>query len=286
MTYVSKLFLGIKQNKLFNFFFKILNKRLNHFFQYSSMLDDIEVIKSSGGKKLLDENPQNKTPGSFNFPLVNGYSVSFRWLRYIYVLNQIIKNKLINNESIWVDIGSYYGGLQGLVKKYFPDSKIIMVDFNHQLTRSYIYLKQLYPDANHVFPNQISSIMSIESLPKGSIIYVEIEEFEKLNNFKINITTNFFSLGEMKKQVFDNYIYSDVIKNSDFVYFANRFISSPFFEKTYDDSINIFDYKLNQKCFHFDIFPISQYQIISRNILNRTFFRNISSPYFEMISKK
>ena len=250
------------------------------------MLDDIEVIKSSGGKKLLDENPQNKTPGSFNFPLVNGYSVSFRWLRYIYVLNQIIKNKLINNESIWVDIGSYYGGLQGLVKKYFPDSKIIMVDFNHQLTRSYIYLKQLYPDANHVFPNQISSIMSIESLPKGSIIYVEIEEFEKLNNFKINITTNFFSLGEMKKQVFDNYIYSDVIKNSDFVYFANRFISSPFFEKTYDDSINIFDYKLNQKCFHFDIFPISQYQIISRNILNRTFFRNISSPYFEMISKK
>ncbi len=49
----------------------------------------------------------------------------------------------------------------------------------------------------------------------------------------------------MKKQVFDNYIYSDVIKNSDFVYFANRFISSPFFEKTYDDSINIFDYKLS-----------------------------------------
>ena len=58
------------------------------------------------------------------------------------------------------------------------------------------------------------------------------------------------------------------------------------FEKTYDDSINIFDYKLNQKRTYFDIFPISHFQITLRNILKRTFFRNISSPYFEMISKK
>ena len=69
--------------------------------------------------------------------------------------------KLVNNNSTWLDIGSYYGGLQGLVKKYYPESKMIMVDFNHQLTRSYIYLKQLYPGANHVFPNEISSIKSL-----------------------------------------------------------------------------------------------------------------------------
>ncbi len=286
MTYLSKVFLESKTNRFLFYFFKIIKKRLNHFFEYSSMLDDIEIIKSLGGDYLLNENPQNKTPGAINFPLVNNYSVSFRWLRYIYILNQIINKKLINNSSIWVDIGSYYGGLQGLVKKYFPGSKLIMVDFNHQLTRSYIYLKQLYPDAKHVFPNEISSIKSIESLPNGSILYVEINDFEKLNNFKVNLTTNFFSLGEMKKITFEKYINSSVIRNSDYIYFVNRFCSSPLFEKTYDDSINIFNYKLNQGLFYFDIFPISHFQITLRNILKRTYFRNVSSPYFEMISKK
>ena len=286
MTYFSKVFLGNKKNIFLNSFFKIIKKRLNHFFEFSSMLDDIEIIKNLGGEYLLNENPQNKTPGAINFPLVKNYSVSFRWLRYIYILNQIIKNKLVNNNSTWLDIGSYYGGLQGLVKKYYPESKIIMVDFNHQLIRSYIYLKQLYPGANHVFPNEISSIKSLDSLPKGSILYVEIADYEKLNNFKINLTTNFFSLGEMKKITFDKYINSSVIKNSDYIYFANRFCSSPLFEKTYDDSINIFDYKLKQELFYFDVFPISHFQITLRNILKRTFFRNVSSPYFEMISKK
>ena len=249
------------------------------------MLDDIEIVKSLGGDYLLNENPQNKTPGAIKFPLVEGYSVSSRWLRYVYILTRIIKMKLLKQDSVWLDIGSYYGGLEGLVKKYFPDIKIIMVDFNHQLARSYIYLNELYPDANHILPKQVNSIQNIESIPKGSIMYVEIEDFDKLNNFKINLTTNFFSLGEMKKQTFKNYIQSDIVQNSEIIYFANRYSSSPFFEKTYDDAINIFDYKINKNLIYLDVFPISQYQITPRKILNRDFFRNISSQYFEMIWK-
>ena len=285
MTYLSKVFLGIKKNKIIDIILKIPRKRLNHYFHYSSMLDDIEIIKSIGGDYLLNENPQNKTPGAIKFPLVEGYSVSSRWLRYVYILTRIIKMKLLKQDSVWLDIGSYYGGLEGLVKKYFPDIKIIMVDFNHQLSRSYIYLKKLYPEANHILPKHVTSIQNIESIPKGSIIYVEIEDFDKLNNFKINLTTNFFSLGEMKKQTFKNYIQSNVVQNSEIIYFANRYSSSPFFEKTYDDAINIFDYKINKNLIYLDVFPISQYQVTPRKILNRDYFRNISSQYFEMIWK-
>ena len=220
MTYLSKIFLGIKKNKIIDFILRIPRKRLNHYFHYSSMLDDIEIVKSLGGDYLLNENPQNKTPGAIKFPLVEGYSVSSRWLRYIYILTRIIKMKLLKQDSVWLDIGSYYGGLQGLVKKYFPDIKIIMVDFNHQLARSYIYLNELYPDANHILPKQVTSIQNIESIPKGSIMYVEIKDFDKLNNFKINLTSNFFSLGEMKKQTFKNYIQSDIVQNSEIIYFA------------------------------------------------------------------
>lgn len=286
MTYLSKVFLGLKKNIMLEWLFRIPIKRLKHYFEFSSMLDDIAIIKSLGGENLINENPQSKTPGAINFPLVDGYSVSSRWLRYIYILNRIIKFKLIEQNGVWLDIGSYYGGLQGLVKKYFPEIKIIMVDFNHQLTRSYIYLKQMYPDANHIFPSEINDYSRIEDIPKGSIIYVEVDKFDNLNKFKMNLSTNFFSLGEMKKQTFKKYINSETIQNSDIFYSANRFISSPFFEKTYDDSIDIFDYKLKNKMFYFDIFPISHYQVTPRKIFQRNFFRNISSQYFEIIWKK
>ena len=285
MTYFSKVFLGLKKNKFLEWIYKIPKKRLNHYFEYSTMLDDIAIIKTLGGNQLMIENPQSDTPGAGNFPLVNGYSVSSRWLRYIYILNRIIKLKLIHENDLWLDIGSYYGGLQGLVKKYFPDIKIILVDFNHQLTRSYIYLKQMYPDSKHIFPNEIDLYSDIKNIPKGSIIYVDVEDFYKLDKLKVNLTTNFFSLGEMKKQTFEKYLNSEIVQNSDIVYSANRFISSPFFEKTYDDSLNIFDYKIKNKMFYFDIFPISHYQVTPRNILNRNFFRNISSQYFEIIWK-
>lgn len=283
MTYLAKVFVGSKKNKFLEFFTRIIKKRINHFFEYSYMMDDIEIIKSLGGEKLLVENPQNLTPGAGDFTFIEGFSVSQRWLRYLYIFNQIKKFNLLKNQDLWVDIGSYYGGLQGVVKKYYPEVKMILVDFNHQLTRSYIYLKQLYPDANHIFPNQINSINNIDKLPKGSILYIEVEDFKKINDFKINLTTNFFSLGEMTKETFQSYMESDFMKKSDYIYFANRFCSSPFFEKTYDEAINVFNYEVNKKRLYFDIFPIGQYQISSRTIFNRNFFRNTSSQYFEAI---
>ena len=240
MTFLSKNFLELNKIRLLNNFFNFFKKRLNHIFEYSSMLDDIEILKLLDGESLIKENPQNKTPGSINYPLVNGYSVSIRWLRYLYILNQIIRFNLINKNDIWLDIGSYYGGLQGLVKKYFPKTKIIMLDFSHQLLRSFIYLKKLYPNANHIFPNQSQKIKDIKNIPDGSFVYVEVEDTNTLNNFDIKIVTNFFSLGEMKKKSFDNYLNSEFMKNAKTIYFANRFNSSPFFEKTYDDSINIY----------------------------------------------
>ena len=191
MTCMSKNFLGLKTNKFLNYFVKIIKKRITHIFEYSSMLDDIQIIKSLGGEKILNENPQNKTPGASKYRLVEGYSVTTRWLRYLYILNQINRFKLLENDQVWLDIGSYYGGLQGLVKKYYPDLKLIMVDFNHQLLRSYIYLKKMFPNANHILPSMIKNIKNKEQIPKGSILYVELEDFDELYKININLTTNF-----------------------------------------------------------------------------------------------
>ena len=287
MTFFSKIFLGINSLIFFTQFFDILKKRINHFFEYSSMLDDIQVIKKMDCENILQDNPQNKTPGAINFPLVDNYSVTKRWLRYLYLFIQLKQNKILSNNLIWVDIGSYYGGLQGIVKKYFPNSIIFMVDFTHQLSRSYIYLKNLYPDSNHILPNQFNKINSINDIPRGSIIYVEVHQFDSLEKFNVDLVTNFFSLGEMKLNTFKKYMSSNLIKNSKFLYFVNRVFSSPFFDKTYDDNINIFDYSVDKnKCLHFDQFPIGNYQINNRKLHNRMFFRNNSSQYFEALIKQ
>ncbi len=280
---IPKLFLGQYNLNFISPLIKIINKRINHYFEYSSMLDDIAVIINNGGKNLIDQNPQNKTPGAVDFPKIKGYSVSARWLRYLYFLSQIKKNNLLEKNSVWVDVGSYYGGLQGLVKKYYPDITIILVDFEHQLARSYIYLKRLYPESNHFFPNDVKNLRNFQNVKKGSIIYVDQKDFNIIKNFKVDLFTNFFSLGEMKKVTFNNYINSTIYKKSKVVYMANRFSSSPYFDNTYDDAINIFDYKTEKRISHFDVLPINHYQISYRELFKRKFFRNISSPYFEMI---
>lgn len=286
MTQVSKIFLDLRKNFFLNGFTSLLRKRLNHIFEYSSMVDDINVLKYTGYETLLNENPQKNTPGALDFPLVEGYSVSTRWLRYLYILSQFDKHKLLSSNSIWVDIGSYYGGLQGLVKKYNPDITMILVDFNHQLLRSFIYLKNLYPDCNHVLPNQVKEYLHLNEL-KNSIIYVDVDNYQLLEHLSVDLITNFFSLGEMKKSTFRNYLNSSLFNNAKIIYLANRVFSSPFFDKTYDDSINLLDYlKPNFSIDLIDSFPVGVYNVGLKKVFDRMFFRNFSSQYFEIILKK
>jgi putative sugar O-methyltransferase len=271
-----------------NFFTKLYNKLFQKFninkFVLSELLDDIAIIEMVGGSDLLLNNPQDKTPGASLIPKINGYSVSTRWVRYIYILNQIIKKKILKDNGIWVDIGSFYGGLQGLVRKYFPKSKIVMVDFHHQLLRSYIYLNELYPNSIHILPNEINSYKSFDDLPDNCFVYVPVNDYAKISNFKCDLFTNFYSFGEMRREFFLNYFNSNLLKNANNIYLVNRFVSSPFFEKTYDTDLTYNDYIIKNKLpIYFDIFPIHHYLILSRSLFGRHFFRNVSSSYFEII---
>jgi len=242
------------------YFAKLILRREESRFIKSTLLDDIEIIKSKkNGSTLLSENPVHLTPGSNLFYQHEGTTINARWLRYVYILQQIKSNNLLSDNQIWIDVGSYYGGLAGLVKKYFPEVRIVLVDFHHQLCRSYVYLSELYPDAQHIFPN-----------------YVE--------QYKDDLFTNSFSFGEMRKEVFNSYVDSPLYRQAKNVYLINRFVSAPFFEPTYDTDLNILDYKLDRgKATYFDIFPMHYYMLLNRKVLGRKEFRNVSSPYFEVI---
>ena len=137
---------SIRSNGFINSFLKYvyikLFRRREDKFLLSTLLDDIEVIKLIGAIDLLIDNPVHLSPGSSVFYKVYGTSVNLRWLRYIYLFKRIMDLNVLTDGGIWVDVGSYYGGLQGLVRKYHPESRIVLVDFHHQLLR---HMKKYLP---------------------------------------------------------------------------------------------------------------------------------------------
>lgn len=270
---------------IIRFILSLTIRRDNRRFIKSTLLDDYQIIKSKkDGLKLLKENPVHLTPGSTLFYQYENTTINARWLRYIYILQQIKLNNLLQNNQIWVDVGSYYGGLAGLVKKYYPNVKIILVDFHHQLCRSYVYLSEMYQDTEHIFPDNIKEYKNFDNMPNGSIMYVPVNQIKIFQDNKVDLYTNFFAFGEMRKEVFNSYLENSLYQNAKKIYLVNRFVSSPFFETTYDTNLNIFDYNLHlNKKIYFDIFPMQHYMLIEREVFGRKEFRNISSPHFEAI---
>jgi putative sugar O-methyltransferase len=250
-----------------------------------ALFDDLDQIIQFDAGNLLKENPVIETPGSSIAYNKAGYSFNLRWLRYIYLCKRILDLQL-PKDFAWVDVGSYYGGLQGLVLKYRQDAKIVLVDFNHQLCRSYIYLKLMYPNHNFVLPDKIDNNFSIDKLAPGSIVFIPLDKYKCLQLGNFDLTSNFFSFGEMQTEVFLQYLNSEVFKNSKYQYLVNRFVSGPFFEKTYPNETNIFHYiTANRDRVYFDIFPINRTVLARVNTLFGSSYKPISSQYFEMITK-
>jgi putative sugar O-methyltransferase len=270
---------------ILRFFYRTILKNREERDLRSTIHDDIDSIELIGGKDLIIKNPVDSTPGFGSFYRYKGMSVNMRWLRYLYILSRIRKEGMLDNNGIWVDVGSYYGGLQGLVRKYYPDTKTILVDFHHQLCRSYAYLKEMYPDSKHIFPNMIDDYKDLSKVPDGAFLYVPASDFNLISDNRVDLASNFFSLGEMNRGIFNEYYQSAIFEKAKNTYIVNRFVSGPFFEATYKNNTNVLNYiSSNRRRLFFDVFPIGNYMLINRKLFDRKYYRNTSSSHFELIT--
>jgi hypothetical protein len=134
-------------------------------------------------------------------------------------------------------------------------------------------------------PSQVSEYPDFTSMPEGSFIYVPASDYERLPEQSVDLFSNFFSFGEMKREFFNIYMNSKLFHDSKNTYLVNRFVSTPFFEKTYDSDLCILDYLKSGKILeYFDIFPMHNYMLVKRDLFGRNASRNTSSSYFEMIT--
>ena len=91
----------------------------------------------------------------------------------------------------------------------------------------------------------------------------------------------------MKRSTFNSYFSQNFLDKVEKIYLANRFVSSPHFEKTYDSDLSVLDYLTNtHELKYFDILPIHYYFLNKRSLNGINAFRPLSSPYFEMIYEK
>ncbi|MAR25862.1 MAG: hypothetical protein CMC50_00310 [Flavobacteriaceae bacterium] len=281
-----RYFLGIlKGNLLYGF-----NQR-NYFF------DDIKIIKLLNGFDILEKCPVHKSPGNnIAYFLNKNISANVRWLRYIYFATVIRNEDVISNANQTIlDIGSYYGGFQYVIKKIFPNSKHILVDFPHQLARSAIFLGKSFPEA------KIHGIYDKHSLEKyfnnnyinhdfvllSTEYYNDFSERYTSLNYKLDLLTNFYSFGEISKNNFDSYFNSKILKNSNKLYFCNRYDSSPFFEPTYSEKYSLLNYLLKEfKVILNRQSGIHNYVAPVRTLFGEKRQRPLSSSYFDLIQQR
>ena len=297
------------QLNLYNFksygflkYLKFLLAKIRNFiiYQYDEVdyfYDDIFIIKLINGFDILKKCPVHNSPGNnLAFFINKDISANVRWLRYIYFV-AVIRNNIFpkSDPKIVLDIGSYYGGFQYVMKKIYKNSKHILVDFPHQLARSAIFLGKSFPKSN-IFAiyneETLENYFKNENLKQFDFLLLSNDLFEKFSNKfsqsdqRIDLFTNFYSFGEMPKIYFKQYLSSAIINQTKYLYFCNRYDSSPFYEKTYHESYSLLDYiiegfkiNLNRSS------AIHNYMMPIRSLYGRKIPRPISAGYFELIQE-
>ncbi len=91
---------------ILRFFYRTILKNREERDLRSTIHDDIDSIELIGGKDLIIKNPVDSTPGFGSFYRYKGMSVNMRWLRYLYILSRIRKEGMLDNNGLWVDVGS------------------------------------------------------------------------------------------------------------------------------------------------------------------------------------
>ncbi len=256
------------------------------------LIETYNRVVKNGANELLNKYGICGTPGNPNVFHYKKQSFNLRWLRHIYFINlikQYLNQTVINKKPfICLDIGSSYGIFSHLFKSEYPNSKHILVDFPEQLILAFYYLGTLFPELKIATLIDFHNIKHIDYkfIEKYDFILLPVTCFERLNSLTVDMVTNFFSFGEMKRNWFEKYVKSSVFKNAEYLMTSNRFVSAPRYEPTYDSDLTVMDYPFDDyDTILFDVNPVYPFYTKSKHtfFFEKHFF---SSQYFDFIGRR
>ena len=252
----------------FKFIYDYIYERLPFSLMHRKMIkDQLKILINEGATEIIKNFPVSETPGNPHYFKYNNLYVNERALKHYYYLNIISKyipSEIKNgNIKTVLDIGGGYGFYNALFKNIYPKTTQILVDFPHQLIFAYYFFKEKYPKAKILDVRNLNKYeLSYEELLKYDFVLIPTNKIDSLKKDTIDLVCNFFSFGEMTRGVFESYLDSDFYKTSKYQFLCNRYESSPYFEKTYDNDLTILDYKIKKdKIIYFSTFPLHRYYI-------------------------
>ena len=131
---------------------------------------------------------------------------SLQFIRYFYRLlmtNQFVDFK---ESNLFLEIGGGYGGFSEVLKKTYPNVKIIFIDIPPQLYVAERYLKSVFPDkvAGYRDTKQMESI-NYDSFSDYDILILPPWDIEKIEDNLIDNFSNQSSFQEMSKNTVKSY---------------------------------------------------------------------------------
>ena len=217
----------------------------------------LTVLNEHGYRDLATDHPCPPTgnPQLFEY---QGLKYTFRWIKHVYflgLLNRVLGNVLSTNFTC-LDIGSGYGSFSNLVKREYPQSHQILVDFPEQLVLAHYFLGKCFPNARIAGIGTVANIDTVtrEFVQDYDFVLVPTTLFSKLSGGSADLVANFTSFGEMSRTWFDKYIKSSTFQTAKFFFTSNRIQSMP----DYDTELTILDYPIWDpvKKLHFGICPL------------------------------
>jgi hypothetical protein len=158
----------------------------------------------------------------------------FDHAKHVLIYDLLESYGLFNTEHLICIIGDGHGFFGTLIKTLCPDARILFINLGRNLMIDAVCFSAVFPDIDPLLLEQPGDCQLLDN---QSIIFLEAEHFEWMQNLPISLFINVASMGEMDMPVINRY----------FEYMRTSTVASNFYccnreEKTLPDgSVICFD---------------------------------------------
>ncbi len=212
-------------------------------------------FQDTGILDLLKQYPCNRV-GDPNVFIYEGYQYTRRWIIRIWHL-LLFKHYLqprLETDFCLLDVGSNYGVFNYLIKKEFPKSSQILVDFPQTLALAHYYLGISFPKARIASYKELAKLDVIDRnfIKDFDFILLPTFLYKKIAPQTLDVFCSISSLWEMSRGWFEYYINAEPFSSVKYFFCMSNQVKSVYFDK----ELTILDYHLREfKKLYFQIAP-------------------------------
>ncbi len=155
-----------------------------------------------------------------------GQRIGYRILRYAYYLSQIRKFSKINQseKNFFVDIGGGYGGLSRVLKNFYPNSTIVIIELPELCFLANYFLFQCFknPKIGSYTDFKDKKNISQIDLKNYDFVILPINSLSKFDKDIFDLSINTTSIGEMTSAMQEYYIDNIERITTKYFYSVNR----------------------------------------------------------------